>query len=371
MRRMSRARRAAAVPAAALVIALALAAGTGAGAAEPSGSASAPPAASATSATAPRVAVELEPRTLAVGDPVAATLSLTLSAAEAQREATFPDWSKGWGAAEVLQAGPVERTTAADGIRLIQRLRLTAWKSGKTALPPVEVHLAGEPAVRATTPADLALEVRSVIPPDDKDLAPAPPSPPRSLDVARSFWWALAVGGALAAGAAVLAWKRRPAVDPLAAPELAPLAELERALGLLAAEPPAGAFAQLSQALRRYFGRRLGFRALESTTTEVQRRLAALRLDPALVQRSVRLLRLSDQIKFARRPAESTEAAARIAETREIAAAVESHLAPLEEAAASAPPAPPGSTEGRGSHRSAGSPGSRAGQPATGREGVA
>ena len=36
-----------------------------------------------------------------------------------------------------------------------------------------------------------------------------------------------------------------------------------------------------------------------------------------------RLLRLSDQVKFARRPAESSEAAARIAETREIAAAVE------------------------------------------------
>ena len=77
--------------------------------------------------------------------------------------------------------------------------------------------------------------------------------------------------------------------------------------------------------------------ALESTTTELQRRLAALRLDPQFVQRAVRLLRLSDQIKFARRPAESSEAAARIAETREIAAALETHLAPRDEAAASAP----------------------------------
>ena len=43
-------------------------------------------------------------------------------ATASSREATFPDWSKGWGEAEVLQAGPVERTPAADGTHLVQRL---------------------------------------------------------------------------------------------------------------------------------------------------------------------------------------------------------------------------------------------------------
>lgn len=295
---------------------------------------------------APGIVVQLEPAAAAVGDPVVATLALALPGADAAREATFPDWTRGWGEAEVLNASTVERTTTGDGVLLVQRLRLTAFRPGRTALPPVEVRLTGEPALRVTTPPGLALDVRSVIAADDKELKPAPPAPPRALAVPESFWWTLAVGGALTALAAVLAWKRRPGVDPLAAPQLSPLAELERALGLLAAEAPAGAFAHLSQALRRYLGRRLGFRALESTTTEVQRRLAALRLDPALVQRAVRVLRLSDQIKFARRPAESSEAAARIGETREIAAAVESHLLPIEEAAASAPPAPPSGAAG-------------------------
>jgi hypothetical protein len=307
------------------------------------------------------VAVELEPAAPAVGDPVVATLTLALAAPDATREATFPDWTRGWGEAEVLNASAVEKTPTSDGVVLVQRLRLTVFRPGRTALPQVEVRLSGEPARRAATPPGLALEVRSVIPADDKELKPAPPSPPRALDVPPSFWWALAVGSALVALAAVLAWRRRPGVDALAAPELSPLAELERALGLLTAEPPAGAFAHLSQALRRYLGRRLGFRALESTTTEVQRRLAALRLDPTLVQRAVRLLRLSDQIKCARRPAESSEAEARIAETREIAAAVEGHLAPLEEAAASAASAAPAA--------SAGSNGGQNGQsrPASGR----
>lgn len=282
---------------------------------------------------APRVTVALETASLAVGDPAVATLTLDLTAAEATREATFPDWSAGWGEAEVLSASPVEKSATPGGVQLVQKLRLTAFRPGKTALPPVAIRLAGDPELRAFTPPDLALEVRSVIPADDRELAPAPPAPPRPLAVPRSFWWALAIGGGLAIFAGVLAWRRRPSADPLAAPELSPLDELERALGLLAAEPPAGAFAHLSQALRRYLGRRLGFRALESTTTEVQRRLAARRFEPALVQRAVRLLRLADQIKFARRPAESAEATARIAESRELARAIESHLAPAVEVA--------------------------------------
>lgn len=274
------------------------------------------------------VAVALEPATLAVGDQVDATLTLTLPGPDATREATFPDWTEGWGEAEVLKASPVEKTAVPEGVQLVQRLRVTAWKAGATALPPVEVALSGEPRRRATTPENLTLAVRSVLPAGDDDLQPAPPAPPRALGVPRSFWWTLAAGAALVAFAAVLAWKRRPQVDPLAAPELSPLAELERALDLLAAESPAAAFAHLSQALRRYLGRRLAFRALESTTSEVQRRLATLRLEPVLIQRAVRLLRLSDQIKFARRPAERGEAAARIADARELAGAVEAHLAP-------------------------------------------
>lgn len=282
------------------------------------------------------VAVVLEPPTLTVGDPVIATLTLVLAGADAAREATFPDWSKGWGDAEVLSASAVESSTSPDGVRWVQRLELTTFRPGTTALPPVAVRLSGEPERRAATPQNLALEVRSVIPLDDKERKAAPPSPPRSLAVPRSFWWTLAAGGTLAALAALVAWqmqRRRAAEDPLAAPQLSPSAELERALGLLQVEPPETAFRSLSHALRRYLGRRLAFRALESTTTEVQRRLAAQRFDPALIQRTVRLLRLADQIKFAMRPAEETEVAARIAETRELAAAVESHLAPAVELA--------------------------------------
>ncbi|MEO8275843.1 MAG: hypothetical protein ABI639_06455 [Thermoanaerobaculia bacterium] len=263
-----------------------------------------------------------------VGDPVTATLTLALSGADSAREATFPDWSKGWGEAEVLQASAVEKSSTPEGVLFTQRLTLAAFRPGSTALPPVEVHLSGEPPRHVTTPAALALVLRSVIPPDDKELKPAPPAPPRSLSVPRSFWWTLATGIALAFAAAILVWRRRATADPLAAPQLSPIAELERALGLLAVEAPAAGFRLLSHALRRYLGRKLSFRALESTTSEMQRRLAARHFEPVLVQRATRLLRLADQVKFALRPVEASELATRIAECRDLATTVETHLAP-------------------------------------------
>ena len=103
--------------------------------------------------------VALDPQTIAVGDPVVATLTLELDSADAAREATFPDWSQGWGEAEVLHASPVEKASSGDRVQLVQRLRLTAWKSGTTALPPIEVRLSGEPELRILTPPSLALEV--------------------------------------------------------------------------------------------------------------------------------------------------------------------------------------------------------------------
>ncbi len=307
------------------------------------GSAARPQSSSATAPPAGVVEVVLEPQTLAVGDPVVATLTLELSGEDAEREASFPDWSKGWGDAEVLSASPVDRTVSPQGVLLSQRLELTAFRPGTAALPPVEVRLGGAPELRAATPQNLSLEVRSVIAADDKELAPAPPAPPRPLAVPQSFWWTLAAGGALLAFAAILVWRRRAALDPLAAPELSPMAELDRDLGLLAGEPPETAFRLLSRSLRRYLGRKLDFHALESTTTEIQRKLAGARFEAALVQRTIKLLRLADQIKFALRPTQAPEVAARVEEGRALAAAIESHLAPREEVAAdlARPPAPP------------------------------
>jgi hypothetical protein len=160
--------------------------------------------------------------------------------------------------------------------------------------------------------------------------------------VPRQVWYTLAGALALAAFAGVLAYRRRYGSDPLAAPSLPPFAELARALDLLAGRSPDDAFRALSRALRRYLGRVFSFHALESTTTEVQRRLAERGVARELVQRSATTLRLADQVKFARRPARPDEAAERIAEARALAEAFERALAPPPAAAANAGDATPG-----------------------------
>jgi hypothetical protein len=286
---------------------------------------------------APAVRVELDPPHILVGDRVTAVVSVPLPEG-GSGEPTFPDWSRGWGEAEVLDADPVRIEGEGATRAAVQRLTLTAWKPGKIDLPSVDIRIGDREIAR--TPAALVLEVRSVIAADDSEKKPAPPAPPRAQPVPRAVWYALGGGLAIAALAGVLVFTRKYGRDPLAAPRLPPIAELERALGLLAERAPADAFRGLSHAFRRYLGRAFSFHALESTTTEVQRRLAERGVERDVVQRSVATLRLADQVKFARRPATAGEAAQRIAETRALAGEIEALLAPQPPVAAGAETAP-------------------------------
>lgn len=269
------------------------------------------------------VAVTLDPPALTVGDPVEATLEVVVAGDGS--EVRFPDWSRGWGEAEVLDASEVERTVIGDGVRLRQRLRLTAFKPGEIALPPIALRIGAEGG-SATTPEGLKLEVRSVLPPDDAEAAPLPPEPPRRYPVPPAALWSIASLIAAIAAALWLARRRSRAGAPALA--AAPLDELLAALAALPVEAPEPGHARLSAILRRYLGRALDFHAVESSTREVERALAARHLDPALIQRTARLLRESDLVKFGRRPATMQELSVRAADARSIGEAVESHLRP-------------------------------------------
>jgi hypothetical protein len=139
---------------------------------------------------------------------------------------------------------------------------------------------------------------------------------------------------ALAAGAAAWALHRRRALAPPAA-SLSPLAELERALGSLAGFEPEHGHVALSLAFRRYLGRALTLPATASTTSELARAIDRRGFEPTLVRRAVRLLRETDQIKFARRSASADELGRRAGEARELAVALDRQLhPPAEESAA-------------------------------------
>jgi hypothetical protein len=282
----------------------------------------------------PRLEVALAPRAATVGDHIAATLTLTVDPAMLDGEPRFPVWRGSWGDAEIEK---LEEPKKAGGVYR-QRLVLAAFRPGPVALPPVAVAV---PLARGTvelrTPGGLALAIRSVLPPQAKDLKPRPPAPPRQLPLGARFWWtaALLAAACLAAGWALFR-RRAGAPGEAARPALPPLAELLAALDALGSEPSVvAAHTRLSLAVRRYLGRALGFPAVESTTSEVYRRLLALAVPGPLVRRTVELLRGCDLVKFARQEVGESRSRERLAAAREIATAIEEHLQP----AAAEPPA--------------------------------
>lgn len=293
-------------------------------------------------AAAATLEVTLEPRTATVGDRVEAVLVLAAAAGELAGDPRFPVWGERWGAAEIVEAGPVERR----GGEHRQRLILAAYRPGSLELPPKRVAVPG-PAGTAElwTPADLVLQVDSVLPAGDEGEAvePRPPVPPRALPLGAAFWWTAAALGLLAAGAAALAVRRHRPAAGSPARRLAPAAELEKAFrsileGAGRDAAPEEGHVVLSLALRRYLGRSFGFPAAESTTSEVRRELRGRRVPATVETRSDELLRACDRVKFAREPVARSTLEARIEAAREIAGQVEAHLAPP------APEAAPGRT---------------------------
>jgi hypothetical protein len=292
-----------------------------------------PAAAGPTLPTLPTLEVELDPREPTVGEPVDAVLTLRLDA-EPAAPPRFPSWGERWGGAEVRHAGEPERV-AGESFAYRQRLVLAAFRTGEIALPPQAVALPlAERTLQVSTPADLALTVRSVLPPDETASEPKPGAPLRPLPWGERFLWTAAALGALCLGAALVLLRRQSAATrAAAAPPLPPLAELEAALAALDPAAPAERLhTAISHHLRRYLGRALGFAGAESTTSEVQRVLLQ-RLQGELARHAARLLRDCDRVKFAREEASAALAVERARAAREIAVAVEEHLRPAPPAA--------------------------------------
>ncbi len=281
-------------------------------------------------AAPPSLRVDLaRARGLTVGDPVDATLTVQLPAGS-DLTARFPDWSSGWGDAQVLSFSPVERRSSPGGVELVQKVRLAAFRTGKIELPAKSVVVDSAPPETLHTPSDLALEVASVLPAHSTKLAPKPAAPPRRQRVPKAFWWT--VGSLLlAAAAAALAPRRLRPPEARPAPALDPLSELQRSLDQLAELEPVVAHARLSLALRHFLGRSFTMPAAESTTTELARRLDGHGLEREVVRETVRLLREVDPIKFARRSTTREELSVRVERARSIASDVDRHLRPATE----------------------------------------
>ena len=281
------------------------------------------------------VNVSLAPNGITVGDAAQAVVTVTARTADLAGPPRFPLWQQTWGEAEIILKDAPLKTGEKDGVTTWQQtLTLRAFRTGSVPLPPVEVEVPlKQGTLKVQTPAGLALAVRSVIPPEEKNPVAKPPAAMRPLGIGARFWWTLGILSALALLGLWQLLRRRKTVGAGAAeiPVLPPFEELATELDRLAAEPSMLALhTRLSLALRRYLGRRLPFPAVESTTAEIQRQLLFRRLPGTVARQAVELLRACDLVKFARQDVDPAKAQERLATARRLAGELENHLAPRE-----------------------------------------
>jgi hypothetical protein len=270
--------------------------------------------------------VEVSTTTATVGDRLDATLTFTAGAPLAEPP-RFPIWEEHWGDAEILEVD--EPVDEGNGVWR-QHLALTLFETGLATLPAVEVEMPTTGLAATVTSEPTIVDVESVLPSGEEEIAPQPPEPVRALPAGRSFWWAAAILGSACAILGFLLLRAMHRVHTaLAALALSPIEALGQAIRRLRAEPdPERLFTGLSLELRRYLGRAIGFPAAEGTTTEIQRQLRDQQLSPDLIRETLALLREADQIKFARRATDPERAGRRLDDAERLARDVEEWLRP-------------------------------------------
>jgi hypothetical protein len=288
-----------------------------------------------TASAQPTVTVEVAPGEHTVGDRIAVVVVVTTAAGSPAPR--FPDWDEDWGTAEIVEIGEVETAEApGGGVAYRQRLTLAAFETGRVPLPPqtVVLPIEGLAGQRLETP-PAVLDVASVLPlaaDGEARPAPKPARPPRVPPIGAPFWWTFALlASAVAALLALLLWRfRRRAESRGAMAALPPIGELDAGLAAARqASDPAEGLRRVSWSLRRYLGRRLGFNAVESTSSEIRRRLSHRRLPDGVARTSLDLLFACDLVKFAGRPAARGDVERWAASARELAGKIEQHLTPV------------------------------------------
>lgn len=280
----------------------------------------------------PRLEVRLKPLRAEIGDPVRAEIELVVPPGLAVGRPIFPRWEKSWGELEVTATvGPTAEPAAGGATLFRQTVTVIPWTTGELTLPSPTIELpTAEEVLEIRAARPVALTVGSVLPEDGEQPTPKPPAMPRPLPIADVFWWTLAaIASACLFVAALVFARHRAALGGDRERVIDPLVALRRELERLdAGDDPLALVAGLSLALRRYLGRRLGFPAAESTTTEVRRRLQDRGLAAGLVLGIDDLLKSCDRVKFARLPIARAECGAPLAEAAQLAERLEEHLRP-------------------------------------------
>jgi hypothetical protein len=207
-------------------------------------------------------------------------------------------------------------------------IALQAFEVGDLVIPPIPVTYAAYGRAQEVVTQAVPIQVTGAVGEGEAELRDI--AGPVALE--RPDWTLLYVGAAVGGAISLLAlvliasrlWRRRRRrvgrlAEALRRPAheeaLARLDEVE-ASGALDAEDRKPAYLAMSEALRGYLGRRFGFPALDLTTEEIRRELAARHAGVELADSMCAWLEQGDLVKFAGHDASPDEARQALYEAR-------------------------------------------------------
>jgi len=266
-------------------------------------------------AEAARIELDVVPHEATVGQPLEATLSVTLPP-----DVTLEPLPLGpqWGPFTVLGGdwdGPREE---GQNQVWVWRGKLAAYRTGELELPAIALRVQGTEGAQAPTTAPLSVTIHSVLAAAEREQGagdPADLKPPASVPPDfRPLWTALGLLGLLLAAAAVLVWLQRRYARRLARarvpsdpfhrtpPHVWAFGELQRLLERRLPEQGEVEhfYRELAWILKRYLGGRFRVELMELTTAEVPGSLEQSGAPRQAIVDAVHVLRECDRVKFAR-----------------------------------------------------------------------
>lgn len=280
----------------------------------------------------PVIGVDIQPTTVAVGEPFTVRIRVRGPAGTVIRYPAAPDSAD---AVEALDPRAIDDRSTNEGFDQTARYRFIAWEPGRRAVPLGSVQWERPRGLVPLAMAPVFIEVTTLLPQDSALLVPRQARAP--LDPPPQWWrWGLIAASVLAiAWMARLAWRRRqhgPRPPDAFADAQADFDAVD-AQDFVEAGEPGRAVLAYADVMRAYLTRRFPQAMDGLTTADFVQTLAAHEL-PILPETVEEVLAASDAIKFANAPVD----AARVAEiaraargvVRDVQVAYEARLAAAE-----------------------------------------
>ncbi|MFA6166163.1 MAG: hypothetical protein WC700_06090 [Gemmatimonadaceae bacterium] len=278
----------------------------------------------------PVVGVEVQPQSVAVGEPFTVRVRVRAAAGTVIRFPAVPDSS---GSVEAVDPRAIEDRSTSTVFDQTATYRFIAWEPGRRAVPLGGVRWEHGRTADTLAVGRLRVEVTSLLPADTAEQVPRPARAP--LDPVPPWWrWALIAAGVLAI--ALMSWRAWRKRGTAGAAPLDAYADAQAgfaavdALALVEAGEPGRAVLAYADVMRAYLTRRFPQATDGLITSEYAKALADSAL-PILPEEVADVLETADAVKFAAAPVDA-EGVARVARgargvVRDVQVAYEARLA--------------------------------------------